>query len=57
MNFDKVSESEDFFVCGGIPTEKNMYSLIFVLMLYITFQVSSSSGSLVLKQTKGVTER
>ena len=47
----------------GIPTEKkentknNRYSLIFVLMLYIKFQVPGSSGSLVLTQTKGVTDR
>ena len=47
----------------GIPTEKkkktknHRYSLIFVLMLYIKFQVPGSSGSLVLTQTKGVTDR
>ena len=29
----------------------------FVLMLYIKFQVPSSSGSLVLTLTKGVTDR
>ena len=29
----------------------------FVLMLYIKFQVPSSSGSLVLQPTKGVTDR
>ena len=46
----------------GIPTEKkentknSWYSLTFVVMLYIEFQVPGSSGSLVLKQTKGVTE-
>ena len=40
------------------PTEKkNTCSLIFVLMLYIKFQVPSSSGSLVLQPTKGVTDR
>ena len=37
--------------------KNNRYSLIFVLMLYIKFQVPGSSGSLVLIQTKGVTER
>ena len=47
---------------GGVPTEKkktqkNRYSLIFVLMLYIKFQVPGSSGSLVLTQTKRVTDR
>ena len=61
MNFDKESKSEDFSFFlgggGGIPTEKYMYSLIFVLMPYLKFQVPSSSGSLVLTQTKGVTER
>ena len=31
--------------------------LLFVLMLYIKFQVPGSSGSLVLTQTKGVTDR
>ena len=31
--------------------------LFFVLMFYIKFQVPSSSGSLVLTQTKGVTDR
>ena len=44
-----------------IPTEKkpyNKYSLIFfVHMLYIKFQVPGSCGSLVLTQTKGVTDR
>ena len=37
-------------------TKNNRYSLIFVLMLYITFQVPGSSGSLVLTQTKGETD-
>ena len=46
----------------GIPTEKkNIKKTIsirffFVLMLYIKFQVPSSGGSLVLTQTKGVTD-
>ena len=30
--------------------------LFFVLMLYIKFQIPGSSGSLVLTQTKGVTD-
>ena len=34
-----------------------MYSLISVLMLYIKFQVPSSSGSVVLKETKGIKHR
>ena len=41
----------------GLPTERKMYSLTFVLMLNIKFQVPTSSGSLVLTQTKGVTVR
>ena len=41
------------------PTEKKKYvfAYFFVLMLYIKFQVPSSSGSLVLQPTKGVTDR
>ena len=40
------------------PTEKKIHvRLFFVLMLYIKFQVPSSSGSLVLQPTKGVTDR
>ena len=50
------------------PTEKKYFfflfyllfilvRLFFVLMLYIKFQVPSSSGSLVLQPTKGVTDR
>ena len=40
------------------PTEKKIrLRLFFVLMLYIKFQVPSSSGSLVLQPTKGVTDR
>ena len=39
---------------GSIRKKNNRYSLIFVLMLYIKFQVPGSSGSLVLTQTKGV---
>ena len=40
------------------PTEKKIrVRLFFVLMLYIKFQVPSSSGSLVLQPTKGITDR
>ena len=40
------------------PTKKNIrVRLFFVLMLHIKFQVPSSSGSLVLQPTKGVTDR
>ena len=46
---------------GGFHTEKEKKTicshLLFVLMLYIKFQVPGSSGSLVLPQTKGVTDR
>ena len=35
----------------------NRYLLIFVLLRYIKFQVPSSKASLVLIETKGVTER
>ena len=62
MNFDKESKSEDFFFWGGggggaAMVGSNMYSLIFVLMLYIKFQVPSSSGSLVLTETKEIMNR
>ena len=49
MNFDKESNSDDLFslVWGGkvgFRQKKNsMYSLLFVLKLYIKFQVPSSS--------------
>ena len=39
------------------PTEKKNMCSLFELMLYIKFQVPSSSGSLVLQPTKGVTDR
>ena len=39
------------------PKKKIPVRLFFVLMLYIKFQVPSSSGSLVLQPTKGVTDR
>ena len=40
------------------PTEKKIrVRLYFVLMLYIKFQVPSSSSFLVLQPTKGVTDR
>ena len=49
---------------GGFQPEKKKNNiktigirLYFVLMLYIKFQVPVSSGSLVLTQTKGVTDR
>ena len=40
------------------PTEKKIrVRLVYVLMVYTKFQVPSSSGSLVLQPTKGVTDR
>ena len=39
------------------PTKKNTFRLFCVVMLHIKFQVPSSSGSLVLQQTKSVTDR
>ena len=64
---------EEFFVClcvcvwggggrgagGGFQPKKKTIGirLFFVLMLYIKFQVPGSSGSLVLTQRKGVTDR
>ena len=44
----------------GFQSEKNKticIHLLFVLMVYIKFQVPSLSGSLVLTQTKGVMDR
>ena len=69
MNFDKESISEDFFwrrggggggggsrreveVEVGFQTKKLKYNSYLLI-----FQVSGSSGSLVLTQTKGVTDR
>ena len=63
MNFDQESKLEDFFLGGRgwgggggksdqKKKKKNRYFLIFVLMLYIKFQVPVSSGSLVLIQNK-----
>ena len=45
------------FAIQGPKEKKNTCSHIFVLMLYIKFQVPSSSSSLVLQPTKGVTDR
>ena len=46
---------------GRVPTKNIKYNsyLLFLhsCMLYIKFQVPGSSGSLVLTQTKGVTDR
>ena len=73
MNFDKESKSKEFFGGGwgwkwgaevGVEgrwvsdqKKKICIHLLFVLMLYIKFQVVSLRGSLVLTQTKGVMDR
>ena len=46
-----------FAIQGPTEKKKIRVCLFFVLMLYIKFQVPSSSGSLVLQPTKGVTDR
>ena len=63
MNFDKESKS-GFFVCvcvggggGGDRRSDRIKVSIPYTQSYIKFQVPSSSGSLVLKQIKGVTDR
>ena len=45
------------FATQGPTENKICVRLFFVLMLYIKFQASSSSGSLVLQSTKGLTDR
>ena len=45
------------FVIQGLTEKKICVRLFFVLMLHIKFQIPSSSSSLVLQQTKGVTDR
>ena len=48
------------FAIQGLTKKKKIYicvSLFLVLMLYIKFQVPSSSGSLVLQPPIGVTDR
>ena len=42
---------------GGFQSKKKCIHLLFVLMLYVKFQVPSSSGSLVLTQTKRLKDR
>ena len=57
MVFMTESKKGHNFAIQG-PTEKKIrVRLFFVLMLYLKFQVPSSSGSLVLQPTKGVTDR
>ena len=60
MNFDKESKFEEFFFVGGGGggVHSNiMYLLIFCAHVLFKFQVPSSSGSLVLTETKGITDR
>ena len=45
------------FAIKGPTEKKKCVHLFFVMMLCITFQVPSSSGSLVLQPTKGVMDR
>ena len=45
------------FTIQGPTGKKYVFAYFFILMLYIKFQVPSSSGSLVLQPTKGVTDR
>ena len=62
MNFDKESKS-DFFLSVGVGGAEGGWwvpiciRLFLVLMLCIKFQVPSSSGSLVLIETKGIDKR
>ena len=61
MNFDKESKSEEKYFFerggGGVQTEKKKKKKTLCVhllsVLYIEFQVPSSSHSLVLPQTKG----
>ena len=50
-------KGHNFAIQGPTEKKKIRVRLFFVLMLYIKFQVPSSSGSLVLQPTKGVTDR
>ena len=50
-------KGHNFAIQGPTGKKKIRVRLFFVLMLYIKFQVPSSSGSLVLQPTKGVKDR
>ena len=50
-----VSKEGHNFAIQGLAGKKLCVRFIFVLVLCIKFQVPSSSGSLVLQPTKGVT--
>ena len=51
------SKKGNNFAIQGSTKKKICFHLFFVLMLHIKFQVPSSSGSLVLQPTKGITDR
>ena len=53
----ELKKGHNFAIQGPTEKKKIRVRLFFVLMLYIKFQVPSSSGSLVLQPTKGVTDR
>ena len=50
-------KGHNFAIQGPTEKENTRLLILFVLMLYIKIQVPSSSGSLVLQPTKGVTDR
>ena len=50
-------KGHNFAIQGPTEKKKIRIRLFFVLMLYIKFQVPTSSGSLILQPTKGVTDR
>ena len=52
----RVEKGYKFAILGPID-KKYAFTNFFVLMLYIKFQVPSSTHSLVLQLTKGVTDR
>ena len=49
-------KGHNFAIQGPTEKKKILAGLFFVLMLHIKFQVPSSSGSLVLQPTKGITD-
>ena len=51
------SKKGNNFAILGQPDKKICVQLCFMLMLYIEFQVPSSSNSLVLRPTKGIMDR
>ena len=53
----ELKKGHKFAIQSPAEKQKMCVRLFFVLMLHIKFQVPSSSGSLVLQPTKGVTDR